>query len=128
MNATGLGGYGYTFNTPVGVQSLTGSNGSVTLTPIDAVPDITNVQVQINSVVEGLAPVEVEKRVTFPIETAVNGASGVRREESHLVVVTTAGEMLFATTSATPRRKRQTASVPEGARPVESIRMPVSVT
>lgn len=41
--------------------------------PIDAVPDITNVQVQINTVVEGLAPIDVEQRVTFPIETAMAG-------------------------------------------------------
>jgi cobalt-zinc-cadmium resistance protein CzcA len=41
--------------------------------PIDAVPDITNVQVQINTVVEGLAPIDVEQRVTFPIETAMSG-------------------------------------------------------
>lgn len=41
--------------------------------PIDAVPDITNVQVQINSSVLGMSPVEVEKRITFPIETAMSG-------------------------------------------------------
>ncbi len=40
VNATGLGGYGYSFNTPVGMQSLTGSNGSVTLTAsVSATPD-----------------------------------------------------------------------------------------
>ncbi len=50
--------------------------------PIDAVPDITNVQVQINSVVEGLAPVEVEKRVTFPIETAMAGIPGLESTRS----------------------------------------------
>ncbi len=41
--------------------------------PIDAVPDITNVQVQINTEVAGYAPLEVEQRVTFPIETAMAG-------------------------------------------------------
>src|SRR4029079_5754100 len=41
--------------------------------PIDAVPDITNVQVQINTAVEGLAPIDVEQRITFPIETAMAG-------------------------------------------------------
>ena len=41
--------------------------------PIDAVPDITNVQVQINTAVEGLAPIDVEQRITFPIETAMTG-------------------------------------------------------
>ncbi len=41
--------------------------------PIDAVPDITTVQVQINTIVEGLSPVEVEQRISFPIETAMAG-------------------------------------------------------
>jgi cobalt-zinc-cadmium resistance protein CzcA len=41
--------------------------------PIDAVPDITNVQVQVNTAVQGLAPVDVEKLVSFPIETAMAG-------------------------------------------------------
>ena len=41
--------------------------------PIDAVPDITNVQVQINSAAAGYSPLEVEQRITFPIETAMGG-------------------------------------------------------
>lgn len=41
--------------------------------PIDAVPDITNVQVQINTVAPGYSPLEVEQRVTFPIETLMSG-------------------------------------------------------
>ena len=41
--------------------------------PIDAVPDITNVQVQINSAAPGYSPLEVEQRITFPIETAMGG-------------------------------------------------------
>src|SRR5499426_2129021 len=41
--------------------------------PIDAVPDITNVQVQINSVAPGYSPLEVEQRITFPLETALGG-------------------------------------------------------
>ena len=41
--------------------------------PIDAVPDITNVQVQINTVATGYSPLEVEQRITFPIETAMAG-------------------------------------------------------
>lgn len=40
---------------------------------IDAVPDITNVQVQINTEAEGYSPLEVEQRVTYPIETALAG-------------------------------------------------------
>jgi cobalt-zinc-cadmium resistance protein CzcA len=41
--------------------------------PIDAVPDITNVQVQINTVAPGYSPLEVEQRITFPIETIMSG-------------------------------------------------------
>jgi cobalt-zinc-cadmium resistance protein CzcA len=41
--------------------------------PIDAVPDITNVQVQINSEAPGFSPLEAEQRVTFPVETAMGG-------------------------------------------------------
>lgn len=41
--------------------------------PIDAVPDITNVQVQINTEATGYSPLEVEQRVTFPIETTLSG-------------------------------------------------------
>lgn len=41
--------------------------------PIDAVPDITNVQVQINTRATGYSPIEAEQRVTFPIETLMAG-------------------------------------------------------
>ncbi len=41
--------------------------------PIDAVPDITNVQVQINTGASGYSPLEVEQRITFPVETAISG-------------------------------------------------------
>ena len=41
--------------------------------PIDAVPDITNVQVQINTKAPGYSPLESEQRITFPIETALYG-------------------------------------------------------
>ena len=41
--------------------------------PIDAVPDITNVQVQINTRAPGYSPLEIEQRITFPIETAMGG-------------------------------------------------------
>ena len=46
---------------------------SATRLPIDAVPDITNVQVQINTEAEGFSPLEAEQRITFPIETAISG-------------------------------------------------------
>lgn len=41
--------------------------------PIDAVPDITNVQVQINTQAPGYSPLETEQRITYPIETAMGG-------------------------------------------------------
>lgn len=41
--------------------------------PIDAVPDITNVQVQINTEAPGYSPLEVEQRVTFAVENAMGG-------------------------------------------------------
>lgn len=41
--------------------------------PIDAVPDITNVQVQINTAAPGYSPLEAEQRITFPVETAMGG-------------------------------------------------------
>ena len=46
---------------------------SATQLPIDAVPDITNVQVQINTEAEGFSPLEAEQRITYPIETALAG-------------------------------------------------------
>ena len=46
---------------------------SATKLPIDAVPDITNVQVQINTKAEGYSPLESEQRITYPIETAIAG-------------------------------------------------------
>lgn len=50
--------------------------------PIDAVPDITNKQVQINSIAPALSPIEIEKRVTFPIETALAGIPGLESTRS----------------------------------------------
>ena len=41
--------------------------------PIDAVPDITNVQVQVNTSAPGYSPLEIEQRITFPVETAMGG-------------------------------------------------------
>ncbi|MEO8301139.1 MAG: CusA/CzcA family heavy metal efflux RND transporter [Rhizomicrobium sp.] len=52
------------------------------LLPIDVTPDITNKQVQINTVIPNLTPVEVEKRVTYPIETALTGLDGVESTRS----------------------------------------------
>ena len=46
---------------------------NLTKLPIDAVPDITNVQVQINTEVPGYTPLEVEQRITYPVEIAMSG-------------------------------------------------------
>lgn len=50
--------------------------------PIDAVPDITNNQVQINTVAPSLSPYDVEKQVTYPIETALAGIPGLEYTRS----------------------------------------------
>ena len=50
---------------------------SFTKLPIDATPDITNVQVQINTEAPGYSPLESEQRVTYPIETAMAGLPGL---------------------------------------------------
>jgi cobalt-zinc-cadmium resistance protein CzcA len=55
---------------------------SLTRIPIDAVPDITNNQVQINTIATALSPVEIEKQVTFRIETALAGTPGLEYTRS----------------------------------------------
>ncbi|BEP36481.1 CusA/CzcA family heavy metal efflux RND transporter [Variovorax sp. V59] len=50
--------------------------------PIDAVPDITNVQVQINTAAPGYSPLEAEQRVTYPIETVMAGLPGLQQTRS----------------------------------------------
>lgn len=56
--------------------------GSAWKLPIDAVPDITNVQVQVNTDVPALAPEEIEKLVTFPIEVEMGGIEGLTEMRS----------------------------------------------
>jgi cobalt-zinc-cadmium resistance protein CzcA len=55
---------------------------SLTKLPIDAVPDVTNVQVQVNVIAPALTPIEIEKQVTFPIETALAGTPGLETTRS----------------------------------------------
>src|SRR5229473_2940426 len=55
---------------------------SLTRLPIDAVPDITNVQVQINATAPALTPIEIEKQVTVALETALAGTPGLESTRS----------------------------------------------
>src|SRR6266700_65850 len=55
---------------------------SLTRLPIDAVPDVTNVQVQINSIAPAFTPIEIEKQVTVPIETVLAGTPGLESTRS----------------------------------------------
>lgn len=50
--------------------------------PIDAVPDITNVQVQINTTASGYSPLEVEQRITFPLESVMAGLPKLEQTRS----------------------------------------------
>jgi heavy metal efflux system protein len=50
--------------------------------PIDAVPDITNNQVQINTIAPGFSPIQIEKQVTYVIETALAGIPGLQMARS----------------------------------------------
>lgn len=50
--------------------------------PIDAVPDITNVQVQINTVAPGYSPLESEQRITYPLETVMAGLPKLEQTRS----------------------------------------------
>ncbi|MBY0468852.1 MAG: CusA/CzcA family heavy metal efflux RND transporter, partial [Burkholderiaceae bacterium] len=50
--------------------------------PIDAVPDITNVQVQVNTAAPGYSPLESEQRITFPIETVMAGLPNLEQTRS----------------------------------------------
>ncbi len=50
--------------------------------PIDAVPDVTTVQVQINTVAPALAPAEVERQITYPLEVALSGMPHLQETRS----------------------------------------------
>ena len=50
--------------------------------PIDAVPDITNVQVQVLTNAPSLGPIDVERTITFPVESSMSGLPGVEQIRS----------------------------------------------
>src|SRR5262245_19934525 len=93
--------------------------------PIDAVPDITNNQVQINTLAPSLSPVEVERQVTFSIETALAGIPGLRYTRSlsrngfsQVTAVFDAGfDVYFARTQVGGRLAEAVESLPEGVEP-----------
>ncbi len=66
------------------ITAITAAYGLFALSrlPIDAVPDITNNQVQINTLAPGLSPYEIEKQVTFPIENTLAGIPGLESTRS----------------------------------------------
>jgi cobalt-zinc-cadmium resistance protein CzcA len=94
--------------------------------PIDAVPDITNVQVQINIEAPGYSPLEAEQRVTFPIETAIAGIPKLESTRSlsryGLSQVTVAFEdgtdIYFARQLVNERVQEAKAKLPPGLEPV----------
>ena len=59
----------------LGLTVLMAGLGAYNLTRlnIDAVPDITNIQVQVSAQARGLSALEIEQRITFPIETGMAG-------------------------------------------------------
>ena len=93
--------------------------------PIDAVPDITNTQVQINTVVPALSPAQVETQVTFPIETGLSGIEGLamtrsisRNGFSQVTAIFDEGtDLYFARQQVSERLVPLGASLPEGAKP-----------
>lgn len=98
---------------------------SFTKLPIDVTPDITNVQVQINTEAAGYSPLEAEQRVTFPIETALAGLPGLdytrsisRYGLSQVTVVFADGtDLYFARQQVGERLQQVRSQLPPGLDP-----------
>ncbi|SDI08539.1 CusA/CzcA family heavy metal efflux RND transporter [Variovorax sp. OV700] len=94
--------------------------------PIDAVPDITNVQVQINTSAPGYSPLEAEQRVTYPIETVMAGLPGLQQTRSlsryglsQVTVIFEDGtDIYFARQLVNERIQSARESMPSGISPV----------
>jgi len=97
----------------------------LTRLPIDAAPDITNKQVQINTVDPGLSPADIEKRVTFPIETALAGIPGLESTRSVsrngfsqvTAVFQEKVDLYFARQQVSERIAQARETLPEGLQP-----------
>ncbi len=93
--------------------------------PIDAVPDITNVQVQINTSAPGYSPLEVEQRITYLVETAIAGLPSVeytrslsRYGLSQVTVVFADGtDIYFARNLINERLQQAKGQMPAGLEP-----------
>lgn len=93
--------------------------------PIDAVPDITNNQVQINTASAALSPIEIEKQVTFPIETALAGIPGLENTRSIsrngfsqvTAIFNDDVDIYFARAQVNERLTGAKESLPQGAEP-----------
>jgi heavy metal efflux system protein len=104
---------------------VVGGAWSFTRLPIDATPDITNVQVQINTESAGYSPLEAEQRVTFPIETALAGLPGLdytrsisRYGLSQVTVVFDDGtDLYFARQQVAERIQQVRSQLPQGIDP-----------
>ncbi|MEH2481445.1 cobalt-zinc-cadmium resistance protein CzcA [Nitrobacteraceae bacterium AZCC 2146] len=98
---------------------------SLTRLPIDAVPDITNTQVQVNTTAPALSPAEIEKQVTLRIETALAGIAGLESTRSIsrngfsqvTAVFTDRTDIYFARQQVSERLIELRASLPEGVDP-----------
>ena len=98
---------------------------SFTKLPIDVTPDVTNVQVQINTQAEGYSPLETEQRITFPIETALAGLPGLdytrslsRYGLSQVTVVFKDGtDIFFARQQVAERLQQVRSQLPGGIEP-----------